>query len=230
VADAAEQPPRRRARVTPRAADGGGVGGRGRRAAETGDAVIVEAAIAAMFENGYHGTSVREIADRAGMSVANVYYYFASKHDLLFRFMDNSAAQLLVQLEDVLASAREEPAERLAAIVRMFVQRHTIRQAAAFVAATELRALDDDARATVVARRNAIEALFREVVADGVARGAFTTTDPTLAVRAILDMGSSVSSWYRQGGSMSGAEIADRYVELALSLVGAAPAGGPTRS
>jgi hypothetical protein len=35
-----------------------------------------------------------------------------------------------------------------------------------------------------------------------------------------------VSSWYRQGGTMSGAEIADRYVALALALVGAqAPAG-----
>lgn len=202
-------------------------GGRERRASdETGDAVIVEAAIAAMFENGYHGTSVREIADRAGMSVANVYYYFQSKHDLLFQFMDNSAKQLLAQLEDAVSRAPDEPAARLAVVVRVFVERHTLRQAAAFVAATELRALDDDARATVVSRRNAIEALFREVVRDGVQRGAFTAEDPHLAVRAILDMASSVSSWYRAGGGMSGAEIADRYVALALALVGALPNGG----
>lgn len=177
-----------------------------------------------MFENGYHGTSVREIADRARMSVANVYYYFPSKHDLLFRFMENSAEQLLDQLEAALAGAADDPAERLAVMVRLFVERHTIRQAAAFVAATELRALDRKARAAVVARRNAIEALFREVVHDGVARGAFHVEDPDLAVRAILDMGSSVSSWYRKGGRMSGVDIADRYVTLALTMVGVARA------
>jgi AcrR family transcriptional regulator len=199
-------------------------GGRPRRgASETGDAIIVEAAIAAMFENGYHGTSVREIADRAGMSVANVYYYFQSKHDLLFQFMENSAKQLLGRLSEVLEAAPDAPAEQLAVAVRIFVERHTLHQAAAFVAATELRALDDDARATVVARRNDIEAVFREIVRQGVERGDFSVEDPTLAVRAILDMGSSVSSWYRAGGSMSGSEIADRYVELALALVGARP-------
>lgn len=191
------------------------------------DAVIVDAAIEAMFENGYHGTSVREIADRAGMSVANVYYYFPSKHDLLFRFMEGSAEQLLDQLEAMLATAEPDPRVRLAGAVRLFVERHTVRQAAAFVAATELRALDPEARKVVVGRRNAIEALFRQIVQEGVDAGAFVVDDVSLAVRAILDMASSVSSWYRPGGSLSGPEIAERYVQLALCIVGV-PHAPPT--
>ena len=185
------------------------------------DAVIVEAAIEAMFENGYHGTSVREIADRAGMSVANVYYYFPSKHDLLFRFMEGSADQLLQQLEAMLAEADPDPRTRLAEAVRLFVLRHTVRQAAAFVAATELRALDQAAREVVVARRNAIESVFRQIVQQGVDDGSFVVEDVALAVRAILDMASSVSSWYRPEGSLSGADIAEHYVGLALAVVGA---------
>lgn len=186
------------------------------------DEVIVEAAIEAMFENGYHGTSVREIADRAGMSVANVYYYFPSKHDLLFRFMEGSAEQLLGQLEAMLADAEADPRARLAEAVRLFVQRHTIRQAAAFVAATELRALEPEARKVVIDRRNAIEALFRQVVREGAEAGEFHVDDVAMAVRAILDMASSVSSWYRPDGSLGGDEIADRYVGFALAIVGAA--------
>jgi AcrR family transcriptional regulator len=185
------------------------------------DVLIVEAAIDAMFENGYHGTSVREIADRAGMSVANVYYYFPSKHDLLFRFMENSASQLLEQLQAMLETADPDPRSRLAEAVRLFVERHTVRQAAAFVAATELRALEPAAREIVVARRNAIEAQFRQIVQQGVDEGVFVVEDVNSAVRAILDMASSVSSWYRPDGSLSGAEIADRYVGLALAVVGA---------
>jgi AcrR family transcriptional regulator len=182
--------------------------------------VIVDAAIDAMFENGYHGTSVREIADRAGMSVANVYYYFPSKHDLLFSFMSASADQLQRQLEETLERTPEDPRRRLSAAVRVFVERHTIRQAAAFVAATELRALEPEARRTVVAKRDAIEQVFREIVAHGIDRGVFTADDPGLAVRAILDMGSSVSSWYRAGGKLAGSEIGDRYVEFSLAVVG----------
>jgi AcrR family transcriptional regulator len=185
------------------------------------DVAIVDAAIAAMFVQGYHGTSVRQIAERAGMSVANVYYYFPSKHDLLFRFMSDSAAQLLGRLEHLLADVPDDPTERLAAALRLFVERHTIRQAASFVAATELRALDDDARAVVVGQRNAIEAVFRELVADGVDQGVFHVDDVALTVRAILSMASSVSSWYRPDGGMSGAAIAENHVGLALRMVGA---------
>lgn len=191
--------------------------------------VIVQAAIAAMFENGYHGTSVRQIADRAGMSVANVYYYFPSKHDLLFRFMDDSAVQLLARLRELLSHTADDPLQQLAAAVRLFVERHTVHQAAAFVAATELRALEPDARAVIVSRRNDIEAVFRGIVSDGVVAGAFRTDDVDLAVRAVLDMGSSVSSWYRADGPMSGPAIADRYVALALVMVGAREPR-PTRS
>jgi len=103
--------------------------------------------------------------------------------------------------------------------VQVFVERHTVGQAAAFVAATELRALDRTARAAVVARRDAIESIFKTVVHEGVARGVFAVDDVDLAVRAILDMGSSVSSWYRSDGPMTGAEVADRYVDLALSML-----------
>ncbi len=49
-----------------------------------GGKTISDAAIEAMNEHGYHGTSVREIADRAGMSSAALYHHFSSKQDLLF--------------------------------------------------------------------------------------------------------------------------------------------------
>jgi AcrR family transcriptional regulator len=189
------------------------------------DRLIVSAAIEAMFEHGYHGTSVRQIADRAGMSVANVYYYFPSKHDLLFRFMEDSATSLLAKLEAMLETTEPDPVAKLSAAVRLFVERHTVSQAAAFVAATELRALEPEARRVVVSRRNAVERLYRGIVEQGVEQGVFSVEDIPLTVRAILDMASSVSSWYREGGSSSGAEIADRYVALALATVGAPPTG-----
>lgn len=44
---------------------------------------IVEAAVAAFAEQGFHGTATREIARRAGVAEATIFKYFPSKRDLL---------------------------------------------------------------------------------------------------------------------------------------------------
>ncbi len=44
---------------------------------------ILEAAIMCFLENGYHQTGVRDIANRAGISLGNLYNHFPGKHDVL---------------------------------------------------------------------------------------------------------------------------------------------------
>ena len=44
---------------------------------------IVRAAAESLLENGYHGTSVRSIASRAGVAIGNLQYYFPTKSELL---------------------------------------------------------------------------------------------------------------------------------------------------
>jgi AcrR family transcriptional regulator len=74
-----------------------------------------------MNEHGYHGTSVREIADRAGMSSAALYHHFSSKQDLLFRITDRGIEALVRSTEDALLASPNDPASRLRAIVRVHV-------------------------------------------------------------------------------------------------------------
>ncbi|MGH7882623.1 MAG: TetR/AcrR family transcriptional regulator [Candidatus Dormibacteraceae bacterium] len=44
---------------------------------------IVRAAAAALLESGYSGATVRSIAQRAGVAIGNLQYYFPTKHELL---------------------------------------------------------------------------------------------------------------------------------------------------
>ena len=48
----------------------------------------MRAAVAVMGEVGYEAASVRDMAARAGVSVAALYYHFPSKADLLREFLD----------------------------------------------------------------------------------------------------------------------------------------------
>jgi TetR/AcrR family transcriptional regulator, cholesterol catabolism regulator len=45
---------------------------------------IVEGASAVLFEHGYHGASIRDIAQACGMSMGQLYHYISSKDDILY--------------------------------------------------------------------------------------------------------------------------------------------------
>ncbi|MFD0854512.1 TetR/AcrR family transcriptional regulator, partial [Actinomadura adrarensis] len=68
-----------------------------------GETGILEAAIAVMTEKGYHGTSVRDIAVRAGLSPAALYYHFESKQDVLATIMERGIEELLRRTRAALA-------------------------------------------------------------------------------------------------------------------------------
>ncbi|MBO9445932.1 TetR/AcrR family transcriptional regulator [Ruegeria sp. R14_0] len=44
---------------------------------------ILEAAVICFLERGYHQTGVRDIANKAGVSLGNLYNHFGGKHDVL---------------------------------------------------------------------------------------------------------------------------------------------------
>ncbi|MCF8095403.1 MAG: TetR/AcrR family transcriptional regulator [Desulfobacteraceae bacterium] len=53
-------------------------------AVETKHRQIVEGACSIFFKKGFHPTSMREIAEAAGMSMGQMYHYISSKDDVLF--------------------------------------------------------------------------------------------------------------------------------------------------
>lgn len=69
-------------------------------------AALVGAAIDALRETGFAGTSAREIAARAGCSQALVFYHFGSVTDLLLAALDEVSARRMAAYADALGRAR----------------------------------------------------------------------------------------------------------------------------
>jgi len=182
--------------------------------------VVLGAALEAFFEQGYHGTSMRNIAARAGSAVSHAYYYFPSKSDLLRALILQVTADLLAALKVARAGAGPAPEAQLRAIVRAHVALHTERQAESFVGNTELRSLGEGDRAQAVALRDQVGALFRNVVSAGMDRDVFRCPHRDEAVLAIMTMCTSVATWYRADGPLPAEVIGERYAELALNMVG----------
>jgi AcrR family transcriptional regulator len=188
-----------------------------------GGKLISDAAIVAMSEQGYHGTSVRDIADRAGMSSASLYHHFSSKQDLLFRITDRGIEALVRKTEDALRAAPDDPAARLRAVVRVHVLTHAENQRGSFIGNSEIRSLEPANRAIIISKRDQQKAIFDSVVADGVERGVFTTPYPKEATMALVTMCTAVAQWYRPDGALRPDEIADRYADLGLTMLGYRP-------
>ena len=181
--------------------------------------LILDSAVRNMNERGYHGTSMRDIAAGADLTVASIYHHFKSKQDILQEIMLQALRDAHGMTRSALLRSGGEPKDQLQALVRAWVMFHTTRREDALVGATELRSLDEPGHRLVVALRDEQENIFRDVIERGVEEGAFRTAYPRDAVRAIINMGQQVCVWWRADGPLSAQDIADRYCALATAMV-----------
>lgn len=181
----------------------------------------LEAALEAFAERGYDGTSIREIAARAGLSVPGLYHHYPSKQALLVSLTTVVMRDLLDRSRRAVDEAGDTPSERFDAVVESLLRFHMFRRDQAFVASTEMRSMEPAARHAYVALRDEQQRMVDEIVAAGVEAGVFTTPFPKDAARAVTTMCVAVAGWYRPDGALSPDEIVERYLSVARSAVGA---------
>ncbi|MDH3234417.1 MAG: TetR family transcriptional regulator [Alphaproteobacteria bacterium] len=162
------------------------------------DAVIGSAA-ALFSENGFAGTSVREVAERARITKAGLYYHIREKEDLLFRICDRSIAAVLEGGYAVLAKDAE-PRARLAGIVRMHLEYFVRHPHNLRVLTREMGALSPEPRAQIAKLEHEYLGLIRGVIREGQASGVFVAVDATVAAFTVLTVMNNLFDWYDPKG------------------------------
>ena len=137
------------------------------------DEQILLVALECFVEKGYHGTSVRDIANRAGISVPGLYHHFPSKMVLLERLMEQTMDALIAQTEGALTRARPDPVDRFTAVITAHVRFHCERPEESFVGNSELRSLTGELRQTIMKKRDRQQGFFDQVVREGIEAGVF---------------------------------------------------------
>jgi AcrR family transcriptional regulator len=166
-----------------------------------GKIAILKAAVEVMGEDGYEGASIRDMAARAGVSVAALYYHFPSKLDLLREFLDEAWNVTLARLDRRLDAAGSDPTARLDAIVGTLISSHLhdeFSQLASNVAFREYTRLNPPERKSIDVKRRSLLALVEGVLAEGNADGSFAVDDVREAARAVLILATSLVEPYRE--------------------------------
>lgn len=181
---------------------------------------ICAAAIQVFSRRGYHAATMRDIAGVVGIRAPSIYNHFPTKEALLYHVMMETLAVLRAQLEDALVNTPDDPVNRVETFVREHIRFHLEHAPEAAVADNELEALGEENHVSVVARRDAYEALLRGLLQEGVDKGVFAETQVNLASIAILTMCTAVATWYRPGGALSADEVAAAYARFVLRMIG----------
>ncbi|MGW8381088.1 TetR/AcrR family transcriptional regulator [Streptomyces sp. ODS28] len=210
------------AETGPLAADGGHAEADDSFAGVTPDAArrLLLGAVEAFAERGFHATTTRDIAGRAGMSPAALYIHYKTKEELLYQ-ISRVGHERSVRILSEPAEGPGTPTERLALAVRSFVRWHAEHHTTARVVQYELSALNEEHYAEIVGLRRRSEELLRGILEEGERAGEFAVRDIRGSTLAVMSLCIDVARWFSPRGRRTPDEIGGLYADLVLRMVGA---------
>lgn len=84
---------------------------------------IIETAEILFADKGFDGTSVRDIADEAGVNVAMISYYFGSKEKLLDALFETKIGRIQVRVENLLKDDTIKPLQKVYTLIDEHIER-----------------------------------------------------------------------------------------------------------
>ncbi|MET3960131.1 AcrR family transcriptional regulator [Marmoricola sp. OAE513] len=168
-------------------------------------------------ERGFKNTTVRDIADAAGILSGSLYHHFDSKESMVDELLDTFQTELWKQYDAIEASDRT-PKEKLVAVVQAsFEAIGEHRNEVAIFQSDALYLATFDRFDYLIERNRKFRTLWTGLLEAGVASGELRADlDVALVYRFLRDTVWVAVRWYRPGGTLTPADVADQYLTILL--------------
>ncbi len=183
----------------------------------TRDAIVQDAA-KVFREKGYHGTSIQDIVDATGLQRGGIYYYIKSKDNLLIDIMDQALAAF-IEAQETIFNSDLEPGEKLRQLLEQHILMEIENLDGFSCCQTELRCLSPEERQRQAQQRGIYEGMLKQVIQDGIERGAFKHVNVKAAVLAIMGMFNWLVNWYSADGPLGADELSKIFATFALDML-----------
>ena len=146
---------------------------------------IFSASVHLFLEKGFRETSMREVADAAGMGKSTLYDYFKTKDDILLWAVED-------QILDVTTAAQQIVSQPIPAIERL---RQVMKIHLDFLVSSkefylklsfEVQRLAIDSQKRIQVKRHAYQDMIRKLIDEGIQEGAFRPVDSLLVTRVLI--------------------------------------------
>jgi len=191
---------------------------RKRLSGEERRAAILDSALSAFAERGYHASSIDDIARGGGISKALIYEHFSSKQELYAELLEQHASELFARLAAAIAEAGSAGSARLAvgldAFYR-FVEEHRVAWRMLFRDATDAEVamvLD-----RIVAQVTGVVAVLIAEDPGARAAGDASTREQAIQMLAHMLVGSvqSLANWWADHQEVPRAQIVEMTMDYA---------------
>lgn len=200
-------------------------------AAQTRREELLAIAARLFAERGFKNTTVRDIADAAGILSGSLYHHFDSKESMVDELLDSFQRSLWTVYDAIEASDRT-PRQKLEAIVRASFDAIDQHHSEVAIFQTDAAYLATFERFAYLGERNTrFRDLWTGLLNEGVASGELRSDlNVELVYRFLRDTVWVAVRWYRPGGDLTPAQVADQYLHILLDGIAtedSAIEGGP---
>jgi AcrR family transcriptional regulator len=181
-------------------------------------AVLLQIASDLFAERGYTATTVRDIADAAGILSGSLYHHFDSKESMVDAILSRFIEETLTAYEEILAEGRT-PLQTFKRLVEVSLESMTSERSAILVYQNEARYLVLEERFGYlrVAHRR-FQKIWTGVLEEGVKVGEFRPDiDPRLVYRLVRDTIWAAPRWWRPGGNLQYERLMEQYVAVLVN-------------
>lgn len=178
------------------------------------DRALVHAKALKLFrQNGFHGTSMQDIAEEVGILKGSLYHHIENKDQLLYEVLEEYVTEVHDRVGEVCQS-QLEPRAKLSRLIMVELEVMAAHQDAIVVWSGERGRLGNKL-ADLENRTRAVDDMLRGVVRAGVQTGLWSGVNERMACQAILSMLAYFSAWYRPDGEMSVQAIGEAFASYA---------------
>jgi AcrR family transcriptional regulator len=179
---------------------------------------ILRSAAEVLYEKGYHGTTMEEIASRLLMTKGSMYYYFRNKEELLYRCHMTILEISLQKIEDIMASTKS-PTDKLRDAIVSHIELSISEKKMFAIIDNPDQTFSGDNLTEIVEQRSKYARYFDEILKEGIETKEFVKVDVKMTRFIILGALNWIQQWYSPEGNRSKEEISQTFSNYLLKMV-----------
>jgi TetR/AcrR family transcriptional regulator, cholesterol catabolism regulator len=188
---------------------------------------LLELAATMFAERGLRATTVRDIADSAGILSGSLYHHFKSKEEMVDEVLRGFLDWLFARYQEII-DTEPNPLERLKGLFMASFEAIEDRHAQVVIYQDEAKRLSDQARFSYVEERNKEQRkMWMDVLNQGIEEGYLRPDlDVDLVYRFIRDTTWVSVRWYQPGGPLTAEQVGRQYLAIVLGGITASSVKG----
>ena len=179
---------------------------------------VLHIARALFWKNGYHATSMRDLAKAYGCKPANIYNFFPNKEEILYAVLLEELEQIIEPIRHLEDDELTDPIKQLHIVIESHLKvALSYRRSSKMLFDVTLDNLSPQKRKEIVNLRDTYDRIIRKVIQRGIDSGLFRGIDAKLASFMIASMITRTRIWFHPKKGVTMTELAEFIFQFSLN-------------